>query len=295
MILNSRRCDLRLKRVAVLQSNYIPWKGYFDIIHDVDEFIFHDDLQFTKNDWRNRNQIFVNGKLNWLSIPVGTNEHRLIIDVEMKDHRWQSKHFKTIEMAYHRSKFWSRYKDFFEDVYLNRTWKFLYELNRFLIEHISREFLGITTRFSDSRDYDTHGVKHEKLLSLVKSAGTDVYVSGPAAKDYIIEKDYLDAGIKIVWKDYSHYPRYVQKSNEFTHFVSIIDLLFSVNEPSLYIWGGGRILKFVVLIKIRLAEQFSCFDEFFSFGNIFSGIKKDLDEIFPSRSAFLFTCRASFC
>ena len=209
-----------MKRVAVLQSNYIPWKGYFDIIHDVDEFIFYDEVQYTTRDWRNRNQIFVNGKLNWLSIPVGTSLNRKIFEVEIKDHSWQSKHFKTIERAYHRSRFWSRYESFFEDVYLNRTWDFLYELNRFLIEEISRRFLHITTKFSDSRDYFSEGIKHEKLLSLVKSAGADVYISGPAAKDYIVEKDYFDAGIKIVWKDYSHYPRYLQKSNEFTHFVS---------------------------------------------------------------------------
>ncbi|MFC1785876.1 WbqC family protein, partial [Candidatus Neomarinimicrobiota bacterium] len=45
------------KKVAILQSNYIPWKGYFDLINSVDEFILYDDMQYTKNDWRNRNLI----------------------------------------------------------------------------------------------------------------------------------------------------------------------------------------------------------------------------------------------
>ena len=81
-----------MKKVAVLQSNYIPWKGYFDIIHDVDLFIFHDDLQYTKNDWRNRNKIYTQNGLSWLSIPVGTNEHRLILDVKMNEKKWQKEH-----------------------------------------------------------------------------------------------------------------------------------------------------------------------------------------------------------
>jgi hypothetical protein len=39
------------KRVAIVQSCYIPWKGYFD--HPPrDEFIPHDDVN-TKRDWRN--------------------------------------------------------------------------------------------------------------------------------------------------------------------------------------------------------------------------------------------------
>ena len=45
------------KRIAILQSNYIPWKGYFDLIAAVDEFILFDDVQYTRRDWRNRNQI----------------------------------------------------------------------------------------------------------------------------------------------------------------------------------------------------------------------------------------------
>ena len=227
-----------MKKLAVIQSNYIPWKGYFDIIHDVDEFIFHDDLQYTKLDWRNRNKILTPQGEVWLSVPVGANEHRLIVDVRINDSAWQRKHFKTLEMAYHKAPFWKRYEEFLRSVYLERQWTYLYELNRFLIEHISRDFLGITTKFTDSRDYPTHGVKHEKLLSLVKAAQADVYISGPAAKNYIVAEDYARAGIELVWKDYSNYPEYPQRGKNFTHYVSILDLLFNVgNAAPWYIWG----------------------------------------------------------
>lgn len=200
-----------MKKLAVLQSNYIPWKGYFDIIHDVDEFIFYDEVQFTKNDWRNRNKILTPQGDIWLTVPVGMNKiHRLIIDVAIKDSAWQRKHFKTLEMAYHKAPHWKRYAEFLAFVYLEKTWTYLYELNRFLIEHISHDFLGITTKFTDSRDYPTHGAKHEKLLSLVEAAQADLYVSGPAAKDYIVAEDYDAAGIQLVWKDYSNYPHYEQ-------------------------------------------------------------------------------------
>ena len=228
-----------MKKIAVLQSNYIPWKGYFDIIHDADEFIFYDEVQFTKNDWRNRNKILTPQGEVWLSVPVGMNKiHRQILDVCMTNSIWQKKHFKTLEMAYHKAPFWKRYEEFLRFVYLERQWTYLYELNRFLIEHISRDFLGITTKFTDSRDYPTHGAKHEKLLSLVQAAQTDVYISGPAAKDYIVAEDYARAGIELVWKDYSGYPPYSQRGENFTHYVSILDLLFNVGDAApWYIWG----------------------------------------------------------
>lgn len=59
-----------MKKIAILQSDYIPWKGYFDMIHMVDEFILYDDMQYTKRDWRNRNRIVAGNQLLWLSIPV---------------------------------------------------------------------------------------------------------------------------------------------------------------------------------------------------------------------------------
>ena len=58
------------KKIAILQSNYIPWKGYFDIINMVDEFIIYDDVQYTKRDWRNRNRIMTRQGVQWLTVPV---------------------------------------------------------------------------------------------------------------------------------------------------------------------------------------------------------------------------------
>ncbi len=227
-----------MKRVAVLQSNYIPWKGYFDIIHDVDEFIFYDEVQFTKNDWRNRNRIITPQGEIWISVPVGSKQNRQILDVKILDDKWQKKHFQTLEMAYHKAPFFKKYEDFLRNVFLERKWTYLYELNRFLVEHISRDFLHIITKFSDSRDYPTHGVKHEKLFSLVEATAATAYVSGPAAKDYIKTADYMAKGIEIVWKDYAGYPEYPQMGENFTHNVSILDLLFNVGEAAPdYIWG----------------------------------------------------------
>ena len=58
------------KKVAILQSNYIPWKGFFDIINMVDEFILYDDMQYTTRDWRNRNKIKTATGTSWLTIPI---------------------------------------------------------------------------------------------------------------------------------------------------------------------------------------------------------------------------------
>lgn len=225
-------------KVAVLQSNYIPWKGYFDIIHDVDLFLFEDDVQYTKQDWRNRNIILTQNGPQYLTIPVKADSQTLICECKMADTKWQKKHFKALMTNYGTAPYFRRYKDFLEYVYMETIWEHLYELNRYLIKHISSAFLGIKTTFSDTTYYPSEGVKHEHLLNLLKAAGASTYVSGPAAKSYILPEDYEEAGIELVWKDYSGYPVYPQRFEPFRHQVSILDLLFNVGDDApYYIWG----------------------------------------------------------
>ncbi len=40
-----------------MQSNYLPWRGYFDLMAHCDVFVVYDSRQYTVNDWRNRNRI----------------------------------------------------------------------------------------------------------------------------------------------------------------------------------------------------------------------------------------------
>ncbi|OGL46810.1 MAG: hypothetical protein A2W05_05360 [Candidatus Schekmanbacteria bacterium RBG_16_38_10] len=227
-----------MKRVAILQSNYIPWKGYFDIIHDVDLFIFYDDVQFTKNDWRNRNKIKGISGTQWLSIPVGTNLNRLICEVEIKDRFWQKNHWKTIMQFYQNAPYFSLYKDFFQHVYLGQEWNNLSELNQFMITHISTEFLGIKAEFKDSREYRVTGERLDRLITLLQNTKADTYISGPSARNYIAENRFHEERIKLIYKDYGNYLEYPQLYPPFYHNVSIIDLLFNTgsNAPY-YIWG----------------------------------------------------------
>jgi len=226
------------KRVAVLQSNYLPWKGYFDIIHDVDLFVFYDDVQYTKNDWRNRNRIKASTGPAWLTVPTGPNIGRLICEVDLPDGKWQSKHWKTLRQYYSRAPFFEKYEDFFSHVYLGMRWERLSELNRFLIESISREFLGIRTRFEDSRSFSLAGLKQERLVSLLEQVGCTEYLSGPAGRNYLDERVFECAGMTLLYKDYEGYPEYSQMYPPFDHYVSVIDLLFNVGDAARrFIWG----------------------------------------------------------
>lgn len=219
------------KRAAIVQSNYIPWKGFFDLIAAVDEFVLYDDAQFTKNDWRNRNQIKTPQGPQWLTVPVGQNINRRIRDVALTDHRWQAKHWKTLETNYGRARCFDTVAERLAPIYLDRQHDHLSSLNRELIEAIC-EFLGIYTKLSNSWDYCLVEGKTHRLVSLCQQMGATEYVSGPSAKAYIDQNAFEEQGIKITWFEYSGYPEYSQLWDGFVHSVSILDLLFNCGKDA---------------------------------------------------------------
>lgn len=217
-----------MKKAIITQSNYIPWKGYFDAINTVDEFIIYDDMQYTKRDWRNRNKIKTPNEVIWLSIPVEVKGKffQKIKDTQISDPEWNKNHWATIKHNYAKAKHFNEYKDIFENAYLNCNYKFLSEINYHFIKIIC-DLLDIKTSIRWSSEFDLAEGKTEKLVDLCVKIGATDYFSGPAAKNYMEENLFTEKNINVHYFDYSGYPPYTQLYGDFTHEVTILDLLFN--------------------------------------------------------------------
>jgi len=229
-----------MKKVAILQSNYIPWKGYFHIIQKVDQFVFLDSAQYTVRNWRNRNRIKTPQGLIWLTVSTnGTQSMRIdevMIDTTIP---WKKKHLSALQRNYSECDYFEEYFDVFKNLLLNDLHS-LSKLNQFLIKKICG-LLGIHVKFSNSTEYDLVAGKNEKIISIVKQLNGTHYVTGPAAKSYIQPQLFEENGIEIEFMDYAHYPIYDQPWGKFSHNVSILDLLFCAGSQSYkYIWGEKR-------------------------------------------------------
>ena len=201
------------------------------MIAAADEVIIYDDVQFTKNDWRNRNKIKTPKGVEWLSVPVGRNISRRIRDVELRDSRWQEKHWRALELNYRRASHFREIAVLFEPLYRRRNYTHLSELNRALTEAVC-VYLGITTKISNSWDYQLLGGQTERLVDLCLQAGATNYISGPAARSYINEGSFSERGIQLNWFDYSDYPEYPQLWGDFIPSVTILDLLFNCGKDA---------------------------------------------------------------
>jgi hypothetical protein len=218
------------KKVAILQSNYIPWKGYFDIIAKADVFVFYDNCQYTKGDWRNRNKIKTATGTQWLTVPIKTKGRKIqkINEAEVSNTFWVDKHLKSLEINYRKSRYFSRTMEWVYPLYsCFKEHKRLSAINKLLIKKVCEE-LVIKTAIIDADKFHIEGQKSHALLSILQQVGgVSHYISGPAARNYLDEGLLNHHGIKVEWMDYSGYPEYCQLYPPFVHDVSIMDLLFN--------------------------------------------------------------------
>ncbi|WBA41980.1 WbqC family protein [Hymenobacter canadensis] len=220
-----------IKRVAILQSNYIPWKGYFDLLNSVDDFIFYDEVQYTKNDWRNRNRIKTAQGVQWLTMPV--RQERLaqtISETEVSDPAWRARHWRTLAQAYARSPHFEQYRPELEKLYAVDETR-LSVINQRFIRAI-QGWLGSETRLHSAADFTVDGDRTARLVQLVQAVGGTEYVSGPAASAYLDADQFARAGIDLTWMSYEGYPEYPQLHGPFEHRVSVLDLLLNTGPEA---------------------------------------------------------------
>ena len=222
-----------MKRVAIVQSCYVPWKGYFDLINSVDEFILYDDRQYTRRDWRNRNKIKTPHGPLWLTIPVAAKGRytQRIDETQISEPSWAERHWKTISNNYETAPFFSDNQDWLESLYLSSNDDLLSQVNRRFLDEICGR-LGISTRLTWSTTYQVGGSATERLVALCRAAGATHYLSGPTAREYISPERFEEVGIELEYFDYSGYPEYHQLYPPFDHAVTVIDLILSVGPEA---------------------------------------------------------------
>jgi len=222
-----------MTKIAILQSNYIPWRGYFDIISKVDSFVIYDEVQYTKNDWRNRNQIKTLSGPLWLTIPVKqTSLNQKIYETEVVNQLWRRKHLNSIRSNYSKAPFFKEYFDFIANLY-NGNEMLLSEINLKFIKGFC-DILNIKTNLIDSRELKLEGDKNQRLINACHKLNATSYLSGKTAQCYLDEYLFVKNNIKLEWMDYSHLTEYHQLYPPYNVGVSIIDTILNIGNKNIF-------------------------------------------------------------
>jgi hypothetical protein len=219
--------------LVVLQPGYLPWLGYFDLMHKADVFVHYDDVQFDKHGWRNRNRVKGPKGPVWLTVPVrhSGRSGQSILDVEIDDGQdWRRKHISTLSQLYARAPFLPATLPRLQEI-LERPCRRLVELDLAIVGWLAAE-LGITTPCHRASALGIAGDRNERLINVCRHFGATRYLSGNSAQAYLDVARFRAGGIDVAWHDYAH-PTYAQLHGAFVPYLSVLDLLLNVGGASL--------------------------------------------------------------
>lgn len=227
-------------RVGILQPCYIPWLGYFEQIHYTDCFIFLDDVQYTKEDWRNRNKVKTPRGPSWITIPVKheSSKQKICETQIIYSEPWYNRHINVLQENYRKAPYFDEVMNIVVPRLRARP-LLLQDLTIGLILDIAG-YMGIgvnSTRASDLEVSETD--RNGRLIELCKRVKATELYDGPSAREFLDVPRFEAEGIRVKFQDYRH-PAYNQFFGPFISHLSIVDLLFHHGPGSGEIVASGH-------------------------------------------------------
>lgn len=226
---------------AIMQPTFLPWIGYFDLIDQVDKFVFLDNVQFEKQSWQQRNKIRTASGAEWLTVPVFIKGRfgQKIFNVEIKNDTFPEKQIKTLQHHYSKTEYYKYYWPKLEAILINsKSSQSLANLNIALIRYIA-EMLEISTPFILASEMPASADRSDRLVNILKNIGVNEYLSPQGSMRYLGQdyKIFEKAKISILFHAFQQ-PEYKQRYSPFITGLSAIDMLFNEGAQD-----SGRLMR----------------------------------------------------
>lgn len=219
---------IKARTLAVIQSHYIPWIGFFDLIGGCTDVVLLDTVTFSKNSFFNRNRLAGPNGTFWLTIPVITNGRlsQTIDQVETSDDRWVTKHLRSVEQslgkAPHFNDYWTEWGKAYEAC---RQSQKLSQINRIWLNCLLPQ-LDLSVAVHDSAGLEVKSSdRNSRLIEICHQLGATVYRTGPRGLNYLDIKQFEAEGIRIEVISYSNYYSYRSRPGEDDEPVSVLENL----------------------------------------------------------------------
>lgn len=217
-----------MKIVTIHQPEHLSYLGFFHKVSMADTLVLLDNVQFEKNYFQNRNRIYTNTGVQYITVPVVNSYGNNINQTEIAKEFINSikrKNVRAIEMAYSKTPYWKVYGNDFLDVY-NKDEVTISDYNENLLKFVLNS-LNIEVDIVKASELSVSGAKTELLLDICHKVGADKYISGKSGLDYL-DKDKFD--VQLEFQNFIH-PIYTQWGKDrFEPYMSVIDALFNVGD-----------------------------------------------------------------
>ncbi|MES2559949.1 MAG: WbqC family protein [Bacteroidota bacterium] len=214
-------------RVAIMQPYFLPYIGYFQLIHAVDLFVVYDNIEYTKKGWINRNRILTGGGDEFITLPLQKDSDYLNVDerfIADSFDREKLKLLRKVRASYDKAPYYPETLELFEST-LNTPHRNLFA---FILNSIQllTSHLDIQTPIIQSSTLDIdHSLKSEqKVLAICGLLQATTYIN-PIGGVKLYDKVHFSkhqVTLNFLQSNPITYPQY---QNEFIPWLSILDVL----------------------------------------------------------------------
>jgi WbqC-like protein family len=216
-------------RCAIMQPTYLPWVGYFNLISQVDIFVFLDDVQFERRSWQSRNRILLDGQEHWLTVPVHSERQTQRLDTIQIDftQKWQRKHVLGLEQAYRKAPYFKEIAMVLEC--LQQANGMTLANSNIQIIQVIAQALNLNTKFITASALNLPDSRSRHLLNLCEALSCQEYLSPLGSQAYLIEDGiFQTSSVHLNFQDYTPQPYPQLKSSIFKSHLSILDLIANI-------------------------------------------------------------------
>lgn len=222
-------------KTAIMQPHFFPWPGYFNLVNKVDNFVFLDDVQFSKQSWQNRNIIFINNQKKWITVPLlGSKINTKINEKKISNkYSWKKKFSKTIRQSFSKHKYFNdldellKYFDSLEEIYLSN---FNIKIINFILDK-----MNIKTKIFNSSKFDLKLRRTEKIIGILNKLNSTVYLAAKGSQQYLAEDKFSEiTQINLTYNDFICKAYEQHNSKKFVSNLSIIDVIANLGWEKTY-------------------------------------------------------------
>lgn len=228
--------------ISIIQPCFVPWLGYFEQIALADVFVYLDDVQYTKKDWRNNNQLKSPNGMKDIFVPVRNASRNILINqaIISYNQNWEEPLVNKITEWYRKAPFFKEVLSLISPL-INMKYERLVELNYNLNKAIC-SYLGIQTPIFFSSDIPkSYSDKNNRIIEICKYFdGVDLLYDGKSAQNFIDLDLFNNNGIQVIFQDYIQV-HYKQLWGPFLPYASSLDAMMNCGKDARKVLLGSPI------------------------------------------------------
>jgi len=214
-------------RLAIMQPYLFPYIGYFQLMNAVDKFVVYDNIEYTKKGWINRNRILVNGKDQYITLPLRKDSDFLQIKDRYLAESWtedKKKMRNRIIESYRKAPFFNEAFPIIDDCILfedGNLFNFIHHSIRMLKGHFGLA-AEIITASSVPADHELKA--EQKVVSICKAIKATIYINAIGGLELYSKEHFANEGLELCFLK-TNQIEYKQFDNNFIPFLSIVDVM----------------------------------------------------------------------